>query len=173
MIVCCWPMYNVTWYLYTYYDIESTRLYNWKYTWNQTGNNSIKSSNTQAWPHQLLIFMFLRKSLFLLLRMQIMCGMYIIKWVHGPEPRPSGGSTSSNTRASALIPQAAFNGMDRMYQRHGCNQNYHPPVLVRKTLCNQFIHYHISCRGVFVLIISNSVIANIGQQGDRELLCLT
>ena len=32
-----------------YYDIENTGLYNWKYTWNQTGNNnSIKSSNTPA-----------------------------------------------------------------------------------------------------------------------------
>ena len=29
-----------------------------------------------------------------------------------------------------------------MCQRHGSNQNSHPPVLVRKPLCNQFIHYH-------------------------------
>ena len=48
-----------------------------------------------------------------------------------------------------LIPRPAFNGMERMCQRHGSNQNSHPPVLVRKPLCNQFIHYHISSRGVF------------------------
>ena len=36
-----------------------------------------------------------------------------------------------------------------MYQRHGSNQNSHPPVLVRKPLCNQFINYHISSRGIF------------------------
>ena len=78
-----------------------------------------------------------------------MCGMYIINGVHGPEPRSSGGSTSSNRQVSALIPRPAFNGMERMCQRHGSNQNSHPPVLVRKPLCNQFIHYHISSRGVF------------------------
>ena len=36
----------------------------------------------------------------------------------------------------------------------GCarsNQNSHPPVLVRKPLCNQFIYYHISSRGVFCI----------------------
>ena len=59
------PFNNVTWYLYPYYDIENTGLYNWKYTWNQTGNNNtIKSSNTPARPHQLLLCMSLRKSLF-------------------------------------------------------------------------------------------------------------
>ena len=36
-----------------------------------------------------------------------------------------------------------------MCQRHGSNQNSHPPVLVRKPLCNQWMHYHISSRGVF------------------------
>ena len=36
-----------------------------------------------------------------------------------------------------------------MCQRHGSNQNSHPPAQVRKPLCNQFIHYHISRRGVF------------------------
>ena len=77
-----------------------------------------------------------------------MCGMYIINEVHGPEPR-SSGNTSSNPPVSALIPRPAFNGMERMCQRHGSNQNSHPPVLVRKQLCNQFIHYHISSRGVF------------------------
>ena len=44
-----------------------------------------------------------------------------------------------------------FNGMERMCQRHGSNQNSHPPVLVRKSLCNQFIYYHISSRGFFYI----------------------
>ena len=70
----------------------------------------------------------------------IMCGMYIINEVHGPEPRLPGGNTSSNPQVSALIRRPAFNGMDRMCQRHGSNQNSHPPVLARKPLCNQFIH---------------------------------
>ena len=48
-----------------------------------------------------------------------------------------------------LIPRSAFNGMKRMCQRHGSYQNSHPTVLVRKPLCNQFIHYHVSSRGVF------------------------
>ena len=78
-----------------------------------------------------------------------MCDMYIINGVHGPELRSSGGNTSSNPQVSALIPRPAFNGVERMCQRHGSNQNSHPPVLVRKPLCNQFIHYHISSRGVF------------------------
>ena len=78
-----------------------------------------------------------------------MCGMYIINGVHGSEPRSSGGNTSSNPQVSALIPRPAFNGMERMCQRHWSNQNSHPPVLIRKPLCNQFIHYHISNRGVF------------------------
>ena len=77
-----------------------------------------------------------------------MCGMYIINGVHGPEPRSSGGNTSSNPQVSALIPRPAFNGMERVCQRHRSNQNSHPPVLVRKP-CTQFIHYHISSTGVF------------------------
>ena len=36
-----------------------------------------------------------------------------------------------------------------MCQRHGSDQNSHPSVLVRKPLCNQFIHNQISSRGVF------------------------
>ena len=78
-----------------------------------------------------------------------MCGMYIINGVHGPEPMSSGGNTSSNPQVSALIPRSAFNGMERMCQRHGSNQNPHPPVLLRKPSCDQFIHKHISSRGVF------------------------
>ena len=78
-----------------------------------------------------------------------MCGMYMINGVHGPEPMSSGGNTSSNPQVSALIPRPAFNGMERMCKRHGSNQNSHPPVLVRKPVCHQFIHYHISSRGVF------------------------
>ena len=76
-----------------------------------------------------------------------MCGMYIINGVHGPEPRSSRGNTSSNPQVSAVIPRPAFNGMERMCQRHGSNQNSHPPVLVRKPFCYQFIHYHISNDG--------------------------
>ena len=81
----------------------------------------------------------------------MMCGMYIINGVHGPEPRSSEGNTSSNPQVLALIPRPAFNGMERMCQRHGSNQNSHPPVLVRKPLCNQFIHCQISSRGVFAI----------------------
>ena len=65
-----------------------------------------------------------------------------------PEPRSSGGNTSSNPHVLALVPPV-FDGMERMCQRHGSNQNSHPPVLVGKPSCNQFIHYHISSRGVF------------------------
>ena len=78
-----------------------------------------------------------------------MCGMYTINGVHGPEPRSSVGTTSPNPHVSALIPRPAFNGMERMCQSHGSKQNSHPPVLVRKPLCNQLIHYHMSSRGVF------------------------
>ena len=73
----------------------------------------------------------------------------IINGVHGPEPKSSGGNTSPDPQVSALIPRHAFYGMERMGQRHRSNQNSHP--LVRKPLCNQFIHYHISSRGVFVI----------------------
>ena len=78
-----------------------------------------------------------------------MCGMYIINGVHGPGPRSSGGNTSSYPQVSALIHRPAFNGMERTCQRHVSNQNSHPPVLFRKPLCNQFIHYHINSRGDF------------------------
>ena len=69
MMECCWPMYNVTWYLY---HIMIEWMLNYKteiYNWNQTGfNNSIKSSNKPAWPHQLLVCMSLRKRVFWLLK---------------------------------------------------------------------------------------------------------
>ena len=78
-----------------------------------------------------------------------MCGMYIINGVHMPEPRSSAGNTSSNPQVPALIPRPAFNGMERMWQHHGSNQNSHPPVPVQKSLRNLFIHYHISRKRVF------------------------
>ena len=87
-----------------------------------------------------------------------MCGMYIINGVHGPEPSSSGGNISSNPQVLALIPRPAINGMERMCQRHGNNQNSHPPVLVRKPLCYQFIHYTYSKEEFLVSIVSNSVI---------------
>ena len=68
----------------------------------------------------------------------MMCGMYLINAVHRPEPRSSGGNTSSKPPVSALIPRPGLNGMERMCQRHGSNQNSHPPVLIRKPLRNQF-----------------------------------
>ena len=84
-----------------------------------------------------------------------MCGVYVINGVYGPEPTSSGVNTSSNPQ---VIPRPAFNGMERMCQRHGSNQNSNPPVLVRKPLCNQFIHYHISSRGFFSINSLNSLI---------------
>ena len=61
----------------------------------------------------------------------------------------SGGNTSSNPQVSVFLHRPAFNGMERMCQRHGSNRNSHPPVLVRKPLCYQFIHNHISIRRGF------------------------
>ena len=88
-----------------------------------------------------------------------MCGMYKINGVHGPEPRSSGGNTSFNPQVWAPIPRPAFNGMERMWQRNGSKQNSHPPVLVRKPLCNQFIHYHISSRRVFGINRNFAIVA--------------
>ena len=64
-------------------------------------------------------------------------------------------NTSSNPQVSVLIPGPAFNGIGRMCQSHGSNQNFHPPVVVRKPLCNQFIHYHISSRGAMLFMVNN------------------
>ena len=69
--------------------------------------------------------------------------------VHGQEPMSSGGNASSKSQVSAPMHRPAFNGMEMMCQRHGINQYSHPPVLVRKPLCNQSIYYHIRSRGVF------------------------
>ena len=71
------------------------------------------------------------------------------KWSAGAWTKSSGGGTSSNPQVLALIPRPAFKGMERTCLHHGSNQNSHPPVLVRKPLGNQFIHHHISSRGVF------------------------
>ena len=91
-----------------------------------------------------------------------MCGKYIINGIHAPEPKSSGENTSSNPQVSALIPRPAFNGMERMCHRHGSNANSHPPVLVRKPLCNQFIHYHISSRSFFSQSFQSSAVNSIG-----------
>ena len=119
----CWPMYNVTWYLYPFFDIENTGLYNWKYTWNQTGNNnSIKSSNIPRHGHTKFWYVCLLERVDFNYYAAVMCGMYIKNGVHGPEPRSSGGNTSSNPQVSALIHRPAFNGMERMCRRHGSNK---------------------------------------------------
>ena len=78
--------------------------------------------------------------------------------VYGPKPTSSGGNISSNRHVSTLIPRRASNGMERMCQRYGRNQNSHPPLPVQKPLHNRFIHYYISSRGVLVPIISNCLI---------------
>ena len=93
------------------------------------------------------MYVYLRELILFSKNVAIVCGMYIINGVHGQEPRSSGGNTSSNSQVSALIPRPAFNGMERVCQRHGSNQNSHLLLLVRKPLGNQFIHYHISSRG--------------------------
>ena len=112
--------------------------------------DSIKSSNTPAWSYQLLVCTFCKKEYILINKnADITCGVYIRNGVHWPEPRSSGGNTSSNPQVSALIHRRDFNEMERMCQHHESNQNSHLPVLVRKPLCNQFIHYHISSRRVF------------------------
>ena len=130
---CCWPMYNVTmsipWHR-EYWNIQLKA---------HLKPHSIKSSNTPAWPYQLLVcwYVCLLERVYLTSKnAAIMYGMYIINGGHGPEPGPSGGKTPSNPQVLALIPRPDFNGMERMFQRHGNNQNSHPPVLVRKPLCN-------------------------------------
>ena len=95
-----------------------------------------------------------------------MYGMYIINGVHGPESRSLGGNTSTNPQVSALILRPAFNGIERMYQCHGSNQKSNPPVLFRNPLCDQFIHYHISGRGVF-WYQSFQIIKNVFATVDR------
>ena len=116
-------------------------------------NNSIKSSNKSAWPHKLLVCMSLRKSLtefiWIIKSAAMMYRIYMMNGVHGPESMSSGIITSSNPQVSALIPRPAFNGIEKMCQRYGSNLNTHPPVLVRKPLCNEFIYYQISSRRVF------------------------
>ena len=78
-----------------------------------------------------------------------MCGIYIMNGVLGPEPRSSGGDTSSNPQVSALIPRPALMRWRGCASAMGVIKTPNQPVLVRKPLCNQFIHYHISSRGVF------------------------
>ena len=106
-------------------DIENTGTYNWKHTWNHT------VSNHPIHQHGFTNYWYLER---VSKNGAIMCGMYIINGVHGPESRSSGGNTLSNPQVSALIPRPDFNGMERMCKRHGSNQNYHPRVLVRKPL---------------------------------------
>ena len=62
-------------------------------------------------------------NLFQLLRMHIH-GMYmyiIMNWVYRLEPSSLGGNTLFNSRASALIPQPASNGMEGVCWGHGSN----------------------------------------------------
>ena len=133
-------------YLYPHHSIENTGPYNWKHRWNQTVSNHPihQHGHTNFW-----YLCFLKEFILISKNVAIMCGMYIINGVHRPKPRSSGGNTSSSTQVSALIPRPAFNWMERMCQRHGSNQNSHPPDLVRKPSYNQFIHNHISSRWVF------------------------
>ena len=139
-------------------------MYNVTHTYIHTMTKRILDHTTESTPetrqYQIIQYtsmaistfgMFVSKKEYILIgkNAAIMCGMYIINGVHRPEPRSSGGNTSSNPQVSAPIPRPVFNGMERMCQRHGSNKNSHPPVLVRKPLCNQFIHYHISSRRDF------------------------
>ena len=132
-------------YLYPYHYIKNTGTYNRNHAWNHTVSNHPihQHCHTNLWYAGLLECILISKNA------AIICGMYIINGVHGPEPRSSGGNKSSNPHVSALIPRPAFDGMERMCQCHGSNQNSHPSVLVRKPLSKQFIHYHISSTGVF------------------------
>ena len=112
---CSWPMHNVTWYLYPYYDIGNPELYNW----NIHLNSSRKEQEYHIVQHAVMakptigMHMCLKKMLFQLLRLW--------SWVHGPESMLSGGNTSSNPHALVLIPRPASNGMERMCLRHGSN----------------------------------------------------
>ena len=119
------------------YTVEMHILY-------QTGNNnSIIAFITPAWPHQRLVCVSHSMSFISITKIAtMMYGMYLINGVYGPEPRSLGGNISPNPHVPALIPRPAFNMTERMCQ-------HQLPVPVQKTLCNQFIHHHISGRGVF------------------------
>ena len=75
-------MHNVTWYLYPYHDIDNTEPYNWKHTWNQAVlNHPIhQHAHTNFW----YVFI-LEKFILITNNATIMCGMYVINGVHGPE----------------------------------------------------------------------------------------
>ena len=62
----------------------------------------------------------------------------MIDWVYGPEPRSSGGNTSSNPQISALIARPVSNGMEGYVNAMGVI-TLASPVLVQKPLRNQFI----------------------------------
>ena len=85
-------MYTIRSYLYPYYDIENTELYNWNVhqAGNQAGNNnSIKSSKTPTFG------MYVSYKEFILMTKiaAIMYGMYKI----------NGQNISSNPQVSALL----------------------------------------------------------------------
>ena len=80
-------------YLYPYHDIDNTGTYNRKHTWNYTVSNHPihQHGHTNFWYVCLL-----EEYILISKNAAIMCGMYIINGVHGPEPRSSEGNTSSN-----------------------------------------------------------------------------
>ena len=49
-------------------------------------------------------------------------------------------NTSSNAHVLACIPRPASSGMERMCQRHGSNQNFHPPALVKKKQKKKYVN---------------------------------
>ena len=71
-------------YLYPYHDIENTGTYNWKHTWNHTVSNHPihQHGHTNFWYVCLLERVYFNSK-----NAAIICGMYIINGVHGPEPR--------------------------------------------------------------------------------------
>ena len=143
---CCWPIDNVT---DTYIHTMTKRIQDHtteitpeirQYEIIQYTSIAIPTFGMHV---SLLEFIWISKNA------AYMCGMYIINGVHGPELRSSGRKHIIQPTCFGVYSSTCFNGMERMCQRHESNQNTHLPVLLRKPLCNQFIHYHISSWAVF------------------------
>ena len=69
----------------------------------------------------------------------------LTNWAYGPEPRSSGGNTSSKTQVSALIPRPVSNGIKKMFENTQTFESWYffPLLLALYTNWETFFYHRI------------------------------
>ena len=143
-------MNNVTWHLYSCYDIILTFTIE-IHIWNQPGKIVVLYHPTHSYGHASSWYVCLwERAYFIYLKCNYNTWYVCDNTFYGPERRSSSGNKWSNTRFRSLFLDLLIMGWIWCASAMGVIKPPPSPVSP-KTLRSQFIYYYMCNKGVFVI----------------------